>query len=69
MKKLLLILLISLLIASFGDSWIDKTLAINGTEITNENSVFIIKKDTLDFSINGDLRKVTYFNDKYYCMF
>ena len=69
MKNLLLILLIFLLTSSCGKSRNDKTLAINATEITNENPDFIIRKDTFDFSINGDLRKVTYFNDKYYCMF
>lgn len=69
MKNLLLTFLIVLIVSSCGRNGNGKTLAINGTEILNENSEFIITKDTFDFKINGDLRKATYFNDKYYCMF
>lgn len=69
MKNILLTLLISILISSCGKNRNEKVLAINGTQSSNESSEFKIIKDTFDFSINGDLRKVTYFNDKYYCMF
>lgn len=67
--KLLLTLLIALIVSSCGKKRNEKTLAINGTEILNEKSEFKITKDTFNFSIDGDLRKVKYFNDKYYCMF
>ncbi|GGD30541.1 hypothetical protein [Flavobacterium orientale] len=69
MKNILLTLLISILISSCGKNRNEKVVAINGTQSSNESSEFKIIKDTFDFSINGDLRKVTYFNDKYYCMF
>ena len=69
MKNILLTLLISILISACGKNRNEKTLAINRTDISNESSEFEITKDTFDFSINGDLRKVTYFNNKYYCMF
>ena len=69
MKNILLTLLISILISSCVKNRNEKTVIINKTEISNESSEFQINKDTFDFSLNGDLRKVTYFNDKYYCMF
>ncbi|RAJ12972.1 hypothetical protein [Olleya aquimaris] len=69
MKNILLTLLISILILACEKKRNEKTLAINRTESLNENSEFKISKDTFDFSIIGDLRKVTYFNDKYFCMF
>ncbi len=69
MKNLLLILLISILFSSCGKSQNKKSLAINETNISKERLEFLIKKDTFDFSIDGDLRKVEYFKNKYYCMF
>lgn len=69
MKNLLLTLIISFLISSCGNNRSGKVLAINDIKTSNVSSDFIIKRDTFDFSINGDLRKATYFNDKYYCMF
>ncbi|MFY0715284.1 hypothetical protein J1D01_16600 [Seonamhaeicola sp. NFXS20] len=69
MKNLLLILLSAFLISSCGKNRNGQTSIINETESLNENSEFRIIKDTFEFSINGDLRKVAYFNDKYYCMF
>jgi hypothetical protein len=69
MKNLFLTLIISILISSCGENRSEKTLAINEIKDLNVSADFIIKKDTFDFSINGDLRKVTYYNDKYYCMF
>ncbi|WP_179334738.1 hypothetical protein [Winogradskyella costae] len=67
MKNLLLTLLITFLISSCGKNRSKKISEAN--DIKNSNSEFAIKKDTFDFTINGDLRKVTYFNGKYYCMF
>jgi len=69
MKNLLLTLIISILISSCGNSQNEKKLAINDIKTSNANSEFIITKDTFDFQIDGDLRKVAYYNDKYYCMF
>jgi hypothetical protein len=69
MKNLISIILISILISSCGKNPNEKILAINDSSLINLKNDFTIKKDTFDFSINGDLRKVTYFNEKYYCMF
>lgn len=69
MKNSFLIISIFILIASCGNNRSEKNFAINDTEVSNSKLEFVIKKDTFDFSINGDLRKVTYFNNKYYCMF
>ena len=69
MKNLLLTLIISILISSCGNSQEEKKRAISDIKNLNENSEFIITKDTFDFQIDGDLRKVTYYNGKYFCMF
>jgi hypothetical protein len=69
MKNLLLLLLIAFLISSCGKKRSKKELVVNDIKTSNANSEFVIKKDTFDFTINGDLRKVTYFNGKYYCLF
>lgn len=44
-------------------------MAVNDIKTSNANLEFRITKDTFDFQIDGNLRKVTYYNDKYYCMF
>jgi hypothetical protein len=69
MKNLISIILISILIASCGKNRNEKLLAVNDSSLQILKNDFTIKKDTFNFSINGDLRKVTYFNDNYYCMF
>ena len=69
MKNLLLLLSVFILISSCGKVSSEKAMASNDTSSSNVSSDFIIKKDTFDFSINGDLRKVAYYNNKYYCVF
>ena len=49
MKNLLLILLIALIFSSCKKRRNGKTLAINVTEVLNENLEFKITKDTFDF--------------------
>ncbi|XLS27947.1 hypothetical protein ACJD0Z_12145 [Flavobacteriaceae bacterium M23B6Z8] len=69
MKNLLLIAIFTLAILSCGEKNSEKSLTLNSVVNTNEIENFIITKNDFDFSINGYLRKVEYFNDKYYCMF
>lgn len=61
--------MVSILIISCWNSQNEKKIAINDIKNSKANSEFEITKDTFEFQIEGDLRKVTYFNDKYYCMF